>query len=568
MKNEDKQQIFNEANIMKKLNHPNIILFKEVINDVKLDYVYIVMEYADDGDLNKKIKSREKMKCSENDKLFPEEVILKYFIQICKGLNYIHSKNIIHRDIKSQNIFLMKNGTIKIGDFGIAKTLTKTISNAMTVIGTPYYFSPEIINGEPYNYKSDIWSLGVLLYEMCTLKLPFDSSNLAQLSIKIIRGNYEPISKKYSKDLHLLIKKMLNVNKNLRPDIKNILQFSFVKCLNNNMRSTNSIIRKNRNKSCINISQNVKTKQQNNLLGNVSKYNLRNKNTNSTNYLVYNRVSPNKLKNKSFVMQKHSSNINENQIENKFENKIQNKISSNNKINKDIQKNKKNQQENNDLFYKLVLSNKDEIINRSNAFEENFKNKSILFDKEKSLEFTNNNENKTNEEEKIEKDIDSNDDEVWNYNIVHQNNNTIKMFTVTEEELRKTNSQLSKEELEISNFDIKENNIINDNDNLLNYPKNENDDFIIINNDDNKNIKKKKELTFEERIIEKIGENIYLNIKNFFIEKKNMEFIVDYNFDDFSKELNKYLKSKNFNEIEIRNANYYIFDIFFSIINK
>ena len=568
MKNEDKQQIFNEANIMKKLNHPNIILFKEVINDVKLDYVYIVMEYADDGDLNKKIKSREKMKCSENDKLFPEEVILKYFIQICKGLNYIHSKNIIHRDIKSQNIFLMKNGTIKIGDFGIAKTLTKTISNAMTVIGTPYYFSPEIINGEPYNYKSDIWSLGVLLYEMCTLKLPFDSSNLAQLSIKIIRGNYEPISKKYSKDLHLLIKKMLNVNKNLRPDIKNILQFSFVKCLNNNMRSTNSIIRKNRNKSCINISQNVKTKQQNNLLGNVSKYNLRNKNTNSTNYLVYNRVSPNKLKNKSFVMQKHSSNINENQIENKFENKIQNKISSNNKINKDIQKNKKSQQENNDLFYKLVLSNKDEIINRSNAFEENFKNKSILFDKEKSLEFTNNNENKTNEEEKIEKDIDSNDDEAWNYNIVHQNNNTIKMFTVTEEELRKTNSQLSKEELEISNFDIKENNIINDNDNLLNYPKNENDDFIIINNDDNKNIKKKKELTFEESIIEKIGENIYLNIKNFFIEKKNMEFIVDYNFDDFSKELNKYLKSKNFNEIEIRNANYYIFDIFFSIINK
>ena len=142
------------------------------------------------------------------------------------------------------------------------------------------------------------------------------------------------------------------------------------------------------------------------------------------------------------------------------------------------------------------------------------------------------------------------------------------MFTVTEEELRKTNSQLSKEELEISNFDIKENNVINDNDNLLNYPKNENDDFIIINNDDNKNIKKKKELTFEERIIEKIGENIYLNIKNFFIEKKNMEFIVDYNFDDFSKELNKYLKSKNFNEIEIRNANYYIFDIFFSIINK
>ena len=105
MNEESKKQIYNEANIMKKLFHPNVISFKDVFRDVKLDYFYIVMEYADDGDLSKKIKIQQKKKI---DKYFSEEKILKYLYQICKGINYIHSKNVIHRDIKSQNIFLMK----------------------------------------------------------------------------------------------------------------------------------------------------------------------------------------------------------------------------------------------------------------------------------------------------------------------------------------------------------------------------------------------------------------------------------------------------------------------------
>ena len=212
MNEENKKQIYNEASIMKKLCHPNVIGYKEAFWDDDGSTLNIVMEYADDGDLSKKIQHQQKKTCK--DKHFSENKILKYFYQICKGIEYIHSKNIIHRDIKSQNIFLMKNGTIKIGDFGIAKALTKTNSNAMTVIGTPYYFSPEIINGEAYNYKTDIWSLGVVLYEMCNLKLPFDSNNIAQLSIKILRGNYDPIPFKYNKEMHHLIKRMLNVDQN------------------------------------------------------------------------------------------------------------------------------------------------------------------------------------------------------------------------------------------------------------------------------------------------------------------------------------------------------------------
>ena len=247
MKEDNKKQIYNEASIMKKLFHPNVISFKDVFKDVKLDYFYIVMEYANDGDLSKKIKAQKQKTYGE--KYFSEEKILQYFYQICRGLQYIHSKNIIHRDIKSQNIFLMKNGKIKIGDFGIAKALTNSKNNASTVIGTPYYFSPEIINGEPYNYKTDIWSLGVVLYEMCCLKLPFESNNIAQLSIKIMKGKYDPIPNKYSRNMANLIKDMLNLDQKLRPSITEVMQSPLIK---------NYSINKYSNKSYKNIHTNKK----------------------------------------------------------------------------------------------------------------------------------------------------------------------------------------------------------------------------------------------------------------------------------------------------------------------
>lgn len=96
---------------------------------------------------------------------------MQWFIQICLGLNYIHSKRILHRDLKSANIFLTSTNCIKIGDFGIAKVLQGTFEAALTVIGTPYYMSPELCHNKPYTLKSDIWSLGCLLYEMVALKV-------------------------------------------------------------------------------------------------------------------------------------------------------------------------------------------------------------------------------------------------------------------------------------------------------------------------------------------------------------------------------------------------------------
>jgi NIMA (never in mitosis gene a)-related kinase len=98
-----------------------------------------------------------------------EEYILNWFTQVCLAIKHCHDRKIIHRDLKASNIFLTKKGICKLGDFGIARVLSNTKSNAKTVVGTPYYLSPEIIQGRPYNSESDIWSLGVLLYELCAL---------------------------------------------------------------------------------------------------------------------------------------------------------------------------------------------------------------------------------------------------------------------------------------------------------------------------------------------------------------------------------------------------------------
>ena len=96
---------------------------------------------------------------------------------MCLGLQYLHANRILHRDIKTINMFLAKGDCIKIGDLGVAKELNATNNMAKTIVGTPYYLSPELCEEKPYNNKSDIWSLGCVLYELCTLRHPFEATN-------------------------------------------------------------------------------------------------------------------------------------------------------------------------------------------------------------------------------------------------------------------------------------------------------------------------------------------------------------------------------------------------------
>ncbi|CAJ1355747.1 unnamed protein product [Effrenium voratum] len=141
-----------------------------------------VMDYADGGDVHMKIKSREAQ-------------ILEWFVQTCFALKHVHDRKVLHRDLKTQNIFLMSNGHVKLGDFGIARVLEFTKDYARTMVGTPYYLSPEIIKDHarypdedrPYNFTSDVWSMGVVLYEMSTLKHPFDADSLVLLASKILK---------------------------------------------------------------------------------------------------------------------------------------------------------------------------------------------------------------------------------------------------------------------------------------------------------------------------------------------------------------------------------------------
>ena len=222
MTKQEKDDVINESTILSKLDHPNIIKFFEFFESKTPQQTFnIVTEYADGGDLSEKIKEQNKTPFKESD-------ILDYFTQICLALKHIHEKKIIHRDLKSGNVFLMKSGLVKLGDFGIAKTFKNTMDKAKTMVGTPYYLSPEIIQGKPYDNKSDIWSLGVLLYEMMTFKMPFEANTLPMLSMKIMRGNYTPPSSMYTKDLREIVSKCLMVDPSRRPSIREILKMPII----------------------------------------------------------------------------------------------------------------------------------------------------------------------------------------------------------------------------------------------------------------------------------------------------------------------------------------------------
>ncbi|XP_062981922.1 serine/threonine-protein kinase Nek3 isoform X2 [Elgaria multicarinata webbii] len=210
------------------MKHPNIVTYAESFEAA--GHLYIVMEYCDDGDLMQKIKL-------QKGKLLPEDTILNWFAQICLGVKYIHDKRVLHRDIKSKNIFLTQNGKVKLGDFGSALLLTSPMAYACSYVGTPYYVPPEIWENTPYNNKSDIWSLGCILYELCTLKHPFQANSWKHLILKICKGYYNPLPSHYTYEFHYLIKQMFKKNPKNRPSASTILSRN---CLAKHIRNFSS----------------------------------------------------------------------------------------------------------------------------------------------------------------------------------------------------------------------------------------------------------------------------------------------------------------------------------------
>ena len=235
--NEEKENntYFNEIEVFKRLNHCNLIKYQEsFIHNNKL---CIIMEYANQGDLNLLIEKYKKEK-----KYIPENDIWYIIIQIYRAIEYLHSKKIIHRDIKCQNIFLsgkekLNQKIIKLGDFGISKILKDTYELCKTPLGTPYYLSPEICSGKEYDYKSDIWMFGCVLYELMTLKKPFEGNNLPNLIMNILKQEIINFPCIYSKELIFLCKKLLTKDIKNRPYIWELKNYDFLKRKNDSFKN-------------------------------------------------------------------------------------------------------------------------------------------------------------------------------------------------------------------------------------------------------------------------------------------------------------------------------------------
>ena len=302
-----KEQFKKEAEILSQIESKYVVKYYESFEeDNKL---YIVMEYCPKGDLNDFIENEKKKKKKLN-----EDLILKLFIKITLGLADLHKKKILHRDLKTLNIFLTKDLDIRVGDLGVAKILNDTYY-ARTYIGTPYYLSPEICQDKPYNEKSDVWALGCILYELCTYSHPFTADRQSVLINKIIKENPKPITG-YSKELRELVQKIFNKDFRRRPNCYDILnnfyikkkaeEFGIINDLKNTIKNYPGI-----KKISITRSTNAQLKNNKNLGGrsnnNISpfnkkidekKNNISNNNNSNNNSYKNQRISPNENKNK------------------------------------------------------------------------------------------------------------------------------------------------------------------------------------------------------------------------------------------------------------------------------
>lgn len=194
----EKKDAKKEAIIHSSLKSPFIVKYEDHFFENRK--IHILLEYMDGVDLGVYLRK-------QGLRPLKEDKIWKFFIQACLGLQYLHTRKILHRDIKTINLFMTKDEIIKVGDLGVAKDMNTQFAH--TIVGTPYYLSPELCEEKPYNHKTDIWSLGCVLYELCTFKHPFDAKNQGALILKIMKAKYTPVSNLYSKDMRYVVDQCL-----------------------------------------------------------------------------------------------------------------------------------------------------------------------------------------------------------------------------------------------------------------------------------------------------------------------------------------------------------------------
>eukprot|EP00928_Gymnodinium_smaydae_P035092 TRINITY_DN24758_c0_g1_i3.p1 TRINITY_DN24758_c0_g1~~TRINITY_DN24758_c0_g1_i3.p1 ORF type:complete len:863 (-),score=227.21 TRINITY_DN24758_c0_g1_i3:81-2669(-) len=186
------------------------------------EVLHIVMELCPNGDLSSYIKA-------QNGQDLPESTVWKFLIQIGLGLRWLHAQRVLHRDIKTLNVFLTAANDVRLGDLGVARVMSNNTNFASTFVGTPYYLSPELCEEKQYNEKSDVWAYGCVVYELCVQKHPFNAGNHAALLIKILRGLYAPVPAQYSDELRSVIDVCMRKDFTRRPTLAELLAQAPVK---------------------------------------------------------------------------------------------------------------------------------------------------------------------------------------------------------------------------------------------------------------------------------------------------------------------------------------------------
>ncbi|XRA97513.1 protein tyrosine kinase [Pycnococcus provasolii] len=227
MNKAEREECIDEARVMSTLDSPYVVRYFDCfIDGTKL---CMVMNYAPGGTLHASIR--------KHPGGLPEEQCWKNVIHVALALRHLHGKNVLHRDIKSLNVFLDEFGDIQVGDLGIARQMSNSTLFAKTVVGTPYYLSPELCEDKPYNTKSDLWALGVLAYEMAAGRHPFDAQNEGALIRKIVKGVYAPLpTARFSKAYCDLVYGLLAKEPLKRPSAAALLGSPAVKAVAERLR--------------------------------------------------------------------------------------------------------------------------------------------------------------------------------------------------------------------------------------------------------------------------------------------------------------------------------------------